>query len=128
MGSTRRQLLTTSASVAAAAAIGGRARQAGAQEKTKVNWWHISVTEPGLSAWQRLADEYMAANPNVEIEILTFELREFEAKLAVSLPAGSGPDILTLHDFIFPRYYEGGNLADMPDDLVKAVNDKALAT
>jgi len=47
-----------------------------------------------------------------EGEILTFELREFEAKLAVSVRPASGPDI-SRHDFIFPRYYEGGNLADV---------------
>ena len=52
--------------------------------------------------------EFKKKYPNVEVEILTFELREFEAKLAVSVPAGSGPDILALHDFIFPRYFEGG--------------------
>jgi multiple sugar transport system substrate-binding protein len=79
-----------------------------------------------LDAFKLGQAEFKKKYPNVEVEILTFELREFEAKLAVSMPAGSGPDILTLHDFIFPRYYEGGNLADMPADLAAAVNDPKI--
>ena len=56
-----------------------------------------------LEAFKMGQAEFKKKYPNVDIEILTFELREFEAKLAVSVPAGSGPDILALHDFIFPR-------------------------
>ena len=94
-----------------------------ADEKTKgkLSIW-LGYPET-LEAFKLGQVEFKKKYPNVEVEILTFELREFEAKLAVSVPAGSGPDILALHDFIFPRYYEGGNLAEMPADLVKDVND-----
>ena len=83
-----------------------------ADEKTKgkISIW-LGYPET-LDAFKLGQAEFKKKWPNVEVEILTFELREFEAKLAVSVPAGSGPDILALHDFIFPRYYEGGNLAD----------------
>jgi multiple sugar transport system substrate-binding protein len=50
-----------------------------------------------LDAFKLGQAEFKKTYPNVEVEILTFELREFEAKLAVSVPAGSGPDILALH-------------------------------
>ena len=97
-----------------------------ADEKTKgkISIW-LGYPET-LDAFKLGQAEFKKKWPNVDVEILTFELREFEAKLAVSVPAGSGPDILALHDFIFPRYYEGGNLADMPADLAKVVNDKAV--
>src|SRR5258708_16588227 len=96
-----------------------------ADEKTKgkLSIW-LGYPET-LDAFKLGQAEFKKRYPNVDVEILTFELREFEAKLAVSVPAGSGPDILALHDFIFPRYYEGGSLADMPDDLTKAVTAKA---
>ena len=97
-----------------------------ADEKTKgkLSIW-LGYPET-LEAFKLGQIEFKKKYPNVDVEILTFELREFEAKLAVSVPAGSGPDILTLHDFIFPRYYEGGALADMPADLAQVVNTRAI--
>ena len=95
-----------------------------ADEKTKgkLSIW-LGYPET-LDAFKLGQAEFKKKYPNVDVEILTFELREFEAKLAVSVPAGSGPDILALHDFIFPRYYEGGSLADMPADLAQVVNNQ----
>jgi multiple sugar transport system substrate-binding protein len=97
-----------------------------ADEKTrgKISIW-LGYPET-LDAFKLGQAEFKKKYPNVEVEILTFELREFEAKLAVSVPAGSGPDILALHDFIFPRYYEGGALADMPADLAQVVNTPSI--
>src|SRR5882757_9703485 len=99
---------------------------ASADEKTKgkLSIW-LGYPET-LGAFKLGQAEFKKMYPNVDVELLTFDLREFEAKLAVSVPAGSGPDILALHDFIFPRYYEGGSLADMPADLAQAVNTKAI--
>jgi multiple sugar transport system substrate-binding protein len=80
------------------------AQLATADEKTKGKlsiWLGYPETVDAFKLGQA---EFKKKYPNVDVEILTFELREFEAKLAVSVPAGSGPDILALHDFIFPRY------------------------
>ena len=97
---------------------------ASADEKTKgkISIW-LGYPET-LDAFKMGQVEFKKKYPNVDVEILTFELREFEAKLAVSVPAGSGPDILALHDFIFPRYFEAGALDDVPADLAKAVNTR----
>src|SRR2546423_3841818 len=97
-----------------------------ADEKTKgkISIW-LGYPEP-LDAFKLGQAEFKKKYPNVEVEILTFELREFEAKVAVLVPAGSGPDLLALHDFILPRYYEGGALADMPADLATDVNNPAI--
>ena len=76
-----------------------------------------------IKAYEKAKEIFQKKYPNVQVEILTFALREFEAKLATSIPTGAGPDLLTYHDFIFTRYYEGGNYDPMPEDLVKIVND-----
>ena len=102
------------------------AQLATADEKTKgkLSIW-LGYPET-VDAFKLGQVEFKKKYPNVEVEILTFELREFEAKLAVSVPAGSGPDILALHDFIFPRYYEGDALVPVPADLAQVVNNPAI--
>ncbi len=85
-------------------------------------WLGYGETE---AAYEKAKGTFLQKYPNVDVEILTFALREFETKLATSMPTGAGPDLLTYHDFIFTRYYEGGNYAEMPDDLVKIVEDSS---
>lgn len=83
--------------------------------------------------FNRAKADYEAENPNVEVEISTMNLRDFEQKLAVSLPAGSGPDIFVTSDYIVPMYVNAGLVAAPPknvsefieanfDPLVKSVN------
>lgn len=79
-----------------------------------------------LEGFKLAESQFKTSYPNVQIEILTFELREFEAKLAVAVPTGAGPDILALHDFIFPRYFEAGALVEVPADLAQVVNNREI--
>jgi len=58
-----------------------------------VNWWHISTKDPGLSDWQKMADDYMAAHPNVKINITVLENEAFKTKLTTVMQSGDPPDI-----------------------------------
>ncbi|MGJ3237575.1 MAG: extracellular solute-binding protein [Anaerolineae bacterium] len=64
-----------------------------AQEEVTIDWWHISTNEPEAAFWQELADEYMAANPNVNIEITVLENEAFKSQLVTVMQAGDPPDI-----------------------------------
>jgi multiple sugar transport system substrate-binding protein len=64
--------------------------------------------------------------PNIQIELLSFDLHEYEAKLSVAVPTGNGPDILTLHDYIFPHYYDSESLDDVPADLATVINNPKI--
>jgi raffinose/stachyose/melibiose transport system substrate-binding protein len=68
------------------------ATQAPAQKVT-INWWHISTKDPGLSFWPKLANEYMAAHPNVDIKITVLENEAFKTKLTTVMQSGNPPDI-----------------------------------
>ena len=48
----------------ATAAPDGRSQSPAAPPST-INWWHIQNNDPGKSLNQTIADEYMAAHPNV---------------------------------------------------------------
>jgi raffinose/stachyose/melibiose transport system substrate-binding protein len=62
-------------------------------EPVTVEWWHISTQDPGLTLWQTMADEYMAAHPNVKINITVLENEAFKTKLTTVMQGGTPPDI-----------------------------------
>ena len=58
-----------------------------------ITFWHIQVVENQIALWQRLADEYMTAHPNVTIEITSYENENFKAKMTTVMQSGEPPDI-----------------------------------
>src|SRR5215213_5990070 len=64
------------------------ATEAPAGEPVTITWWHITTKDPGLSDWQKMADDYMAAHPNVTIEITVLENEAFKTKLTTVLQSG----------------------------------------
>ena len=62
-------------------------------EPVTVTWWHITTVDPGKTLWQDMANEYMAAHPNVTIEITVLENEAFKTKLTTVMQSGEPPDI-----------------------------------
>ncbi len=92
-----------------------------AEAKEKLSIW-LGYPET-LAAFELVKEQFEAKYPDIEVEILTFALRDFEAKLASSMPTGAGPDLLALHDFLFPRYYDNEYLEPLPEDLAAIASD-----
>ncbi|MCX6032207.1 MAG: extracellular solute-binding protein [Chloroflexi bacterium] len=61
--------------------------------KVKIAWWHITTADDQKAVWQKLADEYMAAHPNVTIEITVLENEAFKTKMTTIMQSGQPPDI-----------------------------------
>jgi raffinose/stachyose/melibiose transport system substrate-binding protein len=55
------------APASAGAASEAPASAAAGGEPVTVDWWHITTGDPGKTDFQKAADDYMAANPNVTI-------------------------------------------------------------
>lgn len=70
------------------------------------------------SGYQSLAEAYMAANPNVTIELETFDYDTYIQTLQTSLPAGTEADVLQMFGSWVCSYAEGGNLAAVPENVV----------
>ena len=94
-----------------------------AEAKEKLSIW-LGYGET-LPAFEMVKETFEKKYPDIRVEILTFSLRDFEAKLASAMPTGAGPDLLALHDFLFPRYYDNEYLEPLPKDLAAIVNDPA---
>ena len=78
---------------APAATAAPAATNTAAPKPVTINWWHISTADPGLSFWKGLADQYMAAHPNVTINITVLENEAFKTKLTTVMQSGNPPDI-----------------------------------
>jgi raffinose/stachyose/melibiose transport system substrate-binding protein len=92
--------------------------EAPAGEPVTITWWHITTKDPGLSDWQKMADDYMAAHPNVNIEITVLENEAFKTKLTTVMQSGDPPDIFqSWGGGTFNQQVEAGLLKDITADL-----------
>ena len=72
-----------------------------------ITWWHITTGEPGRTIWQDAANAYMAAHPNVKIEITVLENEAFKSKLQTTMQGGQAPDLF--------QSWGGGTMAAQAD-------------
>ena len=59
-------------------------------DKVTIEWWHIWANEPDTIAepFQAMADEFMAENPNVTINITMLENEAFKQKVSTVMQSG----------------------------------------
>lgn len=65
----------------------------GAAEPVTITWWHNSNTDPGMGYYQQVADDYMAANEGVTIEIEAMAHEDMVTQLEAAFQSGDMPDI-----------------------------------
>jgi raffinose/stachyose/melibiose transport system substrate-binding protein len=92
-----------------------------AADKVTIRWWHIFTEESQKAVCQKFADDYMAANPNVTIEVTVMENEAFKTKLTTVMQGGNPPDIF--HSWgggvVLNDYAKAGLLRDITADLDK---------
>jgi multiple sugar transport system substrate-binding protein len=103
----------------AAAFAGG---QGEAKKAGTIQYWH-GYPEYDVVWRDMAAKDFMAQYPDVKVEISSFPLRDFEKKLALSLPAGSGPDLFFLALSYLVRYIDAGLADKAPPEVVALVNE-----
>lgn len=88
--------------------------------KVTITWWHIQVADDQKALWQKMADEYMAAHPNITIEITVLENEAFKTKLTTVMQSGNPPDIFqSWGGGTMNEYAKAGLLKDITSDLEK---------
>jgi len=87
-------------------------------DKVTITWWHIATAETQKAVFQKLADEYMAAHPNVNIEITVLENEAFKTKLTTVMQSGEPPDIFqSWGGGVMNQYATAGLMKDISADL-----------
>src|SRR5262245_28967996 len=78
-------------SLAAACSSGGSNKPTAANGPVTLTWWHNATADPGLSAWQKVADDYHAAHPNVSFKITPIQNEQFTSKVPAALESNDPP-------------------------------------
>jgi raffinose/stachyose/melibiose transport system substrate-binding protein len=109
MGSRRRWWLLVGAValVIAVSGCGGSDSKGGSSsgnQAVKITWWHNANNDPGKTFWQKTADEYHAAHPNVTIDVVPIQNEQLRSKIAVALQGQKPPDLF--------QQWGGGEMAD----------------
>jgi multiple sugar transport system substrate-binding protein len=73
-----------------------------------------------LPVYEKAVADYKKAK-GVDVQVLAFPTREFERKLAVSLPSGNAPDIFVTSEYIIPQYIESGFVMEPPKAVGKFI-------
>jgi multiple sugar transport system substrate-binding protein len=76
--------------------------------------------------YEKMAADYHRANPTVEVSILTHPLRDFERKLAATLPADTAADILEIGTYALQRFIEAGFIPPNPPAQEAFLQSKAF--
>jgi raffinose/stachyose/melibiose transport system substrate-binding protein len=58
-----------------------------------LTWWHNGTADPVLGLWQKTADAYHAAHPNVTIKIDPIQNEQFQTKVPLALQGANPPTI-----------------------------------
>jgi raffinose/stachyose/melibiose transport system substrate-binding protein len=83
-----------------------------------IDWWHIQTVEDQANYWQQVADDFMAANPGVQINITVLENEAFKSQLVTVMQAGEPPDLFqSWGGGILWQFGEAGLLRDISAEM-----------
>lgn len=74
--------------------------------------------------YEQAANDYMALHPDVQVNVVLMNIRDFERKLAITIPAGTGPDVFVTSEYIIPQYIAAGYIARPPANVLKFVEER----
>jgi len=109
---------SASGSASAPASTGTPAPTATTLKPVTIEWWHITTTDPGKAVFQGIADAYVAAHPNIKINITILENEAFKTKLATAMQSGQVPDLFqSWGGGIMAAQADAGMLKDITSDI-----------
>lgn len=91
---------------------GGQAEGTG--KETLSIWCGYPEMEP---FYKQAAAEYQKTHPNVEFNIVTHPLREFEQKLSATIPSNTSADIIDVSVYANQKFIEAGYIPKLPTNV-----------
>src|SRR5512137_171597 len=85
---------------------------ASAQDITITYWQYFYESKVNLM--NELIQKFQAQNPGIKVEQVTFPYESYNQKVAASIPAGEGPDVINLFYGWLPMYVKAGYIQALP--------------
>lgn len=101
----------------------GMVRPAAAQT-VEITYWQYFLKEKEEAVNQLIA-EFEKKNPGIKVKHETFPYANYGTKVAASVPAGVGPDVINLFYGWLPQYLKGGYLQPLPESAFPAAKIEA---
>jgi multiple sugar transport system substrate-binding protein len=80
----------------------------------EIEYWQYFY-ESKAKLVDELIVEFQKQNPNIKVVHTTFPYEQYNEKVAASVPAGRGPDVINLFYGWLPKYIDSGYLAPLPE-------------
>ncbi len=100
----------------AALAFAGMARA-----QVEIEYWQYYF-EARVDAMDILIENFEAANPGITVVMTTFPYADYRTKVAASIPAGEGPDVVQLFYGWLNDYVEAELIQPLPSDVFAAAD------
>ncbi len=89
------------------------------EEKVTIEYWQYDYKSK-VELMTQLIKEFQDKNPNIEVKQVNFPYEQYNEKVAASVSAGKGPDLINLYYGWLPKYVDSGYLQPLPQDAFPA--------
>ncbi|HIQ06551.1 MAG TPA: extracellular solute-binding protein [Anaerolineae bacterium] len=86
-----------------------------APKEITIEYWQYFY-DARVDAMNRLIQQFEAENPDIHVIHTNFPYADYRDKVAASVPAGVGPDVITLYYGWLPQWVDAGYLVPLPED------------
>jgi multiple sugar transport system substrate-binding protein len=84
-------------------------------EEITIEYWQYFF-DARVDAMNRLIQQFEAENPDIRVIHTNFPYADYQDKIAASVPAGVGPDVVQLYYAWLPLWVDSGYLLPLPED------------
>lgn len=104
----------------------GCARTAAAPGRTEIRYCFFGGFED-WKMWRTIAAEFERANPDVAVRLLYWPGSNYQAKMQLTMAAGTAPDVMDVEDEPFAAYCKMRQFEDLGPYLRRVASQYALS-
>lgn len=94
-----------------------------AQGQVTITYWQYDFKSK-VEAVNELIKKFEAANPGIKVLHQTFPFDAYQQKVASSIPAGQGPDVVNLFYGWLPTWVKAGYLQPLPAEYTRVLDNE----